>query len=297
MTNDETRMTNKEPFSADPLTAEQSRQNRTTQHQWGFYDSHRRALERLIVPTRRGGRICVLGAGNCNDLDLQWLTEIYREVHLVDLDAPALEAAVGRQHLQECPSIHRHAPIDLTGIADTVSRWATKPPREPEIHAATRQLLESPRAEWGQFDLVLSPCVLTQTMNPTRNTLRDHYPPSHPARVTIRAALRLRHLRTIAACLVPGGRGVLAIDLISTENFADLPRVPQDQLESLMATFIANGRHYTGLDPASFIAAWKGDPQLSLRCAAPCFTAPWLWHLGLRKSFLVYGVTLNAHDL
>ena len=25
-----------------------------------------------------------------------------------------------------------------------------------------------------------------------------------------------------------------------------------------------------------------------------CFTTPWLWHLGLRKSFLVYGVTLTA---
>jgi hypothetical protein len=280
----------------NPVTEEQARQNRTTRHQWGFYDSHRRSLEQLIVPETRGGRICILGAGNCNDLDLQWLAEVYGEVHLVDLDANSLESAVRRQKLEHSASIHRHAPVDLTGIAPQVATWAQFKPDEAEIVQATRTLLELPRPQWGEFDLVLSPCVLTQTMNPARNALRDHYPPSHPFRTAIRSALRLRHLRFIAACLSPGGRGVLAIDLISTETFAELPRVPPERLDDLMRTFLADGKHYTGVDPASLSAAWRGDPDLSRQLAAPQFTPPWHWHLGLRKSFLVYGTTFVRRD-
>ena len=75
---------------ADPISADQARQNLTTRNQWQLYASHRGEIEKLIVPDSRGRRICVLGAGNCNDLDLKWLSEVYGEVHLVDLDRTAL---------------------------------------------------------------------------------------------------------------------------------------------------------------------------------------------------------------
>jgi hypothetical protein len=277
----------------DPVSAEQARQNRSTERQWGFYDTHRRALERLIVPDLRGGRICVLGAGNCNDLDLKWLTEVYREVHLVDLDAAALDSAARRQGMMDSVSLHRHAPVDLTGIAPEVAAWSDTAPDEAAIGAATRKLLESPPPQWGTFDLVLSPCVLTQTINPVRDVLRRRYPPSHPARQAIGTALRLRHLRTIAASLSSGGRGVLAIDLISSEQFAELPRVPPEALEDLMRKFIAAGKHYSRLDPAGLAALWRGDARLSVELEPPVFSPPWLWHLGLRKSFLVYGATFH----
>lgn len=278
----------------DPVAAHQAWQNRTTQHQWGFYDSHRRALEALIVPPMRGGRICILGAGNCNDLDLRWLTEVYREVHLVDLDSAALETAARRQKVESHPAIHRHAPIDLTGIATVVARWADITPTVEVIQRATQKVLEIPVYPWGKFEMVLSPCMLTQTMNPVRNALRDKYPPSHPARLAIRAALRLRHLRTIAALISTTGRGVLAIDLISTEKFADLPRVPREQLDDLMRTFVNDGRHYPGLDPASLTAVWRGDGSLSSHLTPPQFSPPWLWHLGLCKSFLVYAAMFQG---
>jgi hypothetical protein len=279
----------------DALTAEQARQNRTTRSQWLLYGSHRRRIERLIVPAERGReRICILGAGNCNDLDLKWLAEVYREVHLVDLDAGALEGAVRRQGVEQLASIRRHAPVDLTGIAPRVAEWSSGAPAVAEIEAATRSLLEAPPPLIGdgRFDLVLSPCVLTQLMNPIRDAMRHRYPPSHPMRVAMREALRLRHLRTLAANLAAGGRAVLVIDLISTDRFADLARIPQDRLDDFMRTFIADGKHYGGLDPASVVAAWRSDARrLGRELAEPRFSTPWLWHLGLRKSFVVYAAT------
>src|SRR5881275_908124 len=98
--------------SSSDVAAEQARQNRTTQSQWLLYASHRREIERLIVPESPGGHICVLGAGNCNDLDLKWLAQVYREVHLVDLDDVALRSAVERQGLGDSSDIHCHAPVD-----------------------------------------------------------------------------------------------------------------------------------------------------------------------------------------
>ncbi len=284
-------MIGSQDHSSNRVAIDQARQNRTTQNQWGFYESHRQALERLIIPEVRGGRICIFGAGNCNDLDLRWLTEMYREVHLVDLDAMALIEATRRQKVVGLEAIHCHAPFDLTGIAPLVTRWAQSSPSETELRDATQKLLEQPLPEWGSFDLVLSPCVLTQTMNPVRNAVRDKFPPSHPARSGIRDAMRLRHLRTIAASLAPGGRGVLAIDLISSEQFADLPRVPPDRLGDFMRKFIADRRHYSGLEPEAITDAWRGDGKVCKEIAAPQFSPPWLWHLGLRKTFLVYGVT------
>ena len=283
------------PASASALAEEQARQNRTTRSQWQMYASHRQALERLIVPERRGNEaICVLGAGNCNDLDLKWLVESYRQVHLVDLDPDALASAVERQGVAGHAAIHRHAPVDLTGIADEVSRWSKSTPSQAEIDAARLRALEPVDPPWGRFDVVLSPCVLTQTMNPARDALRDKYPPSHPSRVGLRDALRLRHLRMLAPSVAPGGRAVLAIDLISAERFTDLPRVPQDQLDDFMRSFIAAGRHYRGLEPSGIAEAYRSDPSVQRQMGPPAFTPPWLWHLGLRKTFLVYAAIFRA---
>src|SRR5262245_33928069 len=78
---------------------DQARQNRSTSGQWQLFASHRRNLERLLVPEEpeRGARICVLGAGNCNDLDLKWLMQVYTQVHLVDIDPGAVSEGLRRQ--------------------------------------------------------------------------------------------------------------------------------------------------------------------------------------------------------
>jgi hypothetical protein len=68
--------------------------NRDTADSWHRYSEHRARVTALAP----GGDSCaVLGAGNCNDLDLDALTGRYREIHLIDLDAEALERARARQ--------------------------------------------------------------------------------------------------------------------------------------------------------------------------------------------------------
>src|SRR5689334_3664368 len=131
------------PLCADIADA-QARMNRSTRGQWAMYAGHRQNLERIILASHPGGRICVLGAGNCNDLDLNWLTKIFRQVHLVDLDGGALEAGVRRQKLERSAKLFLHAPIDLTGISEIVSRWHQTPPSDDEIDQCLAHLEQPP---------------------------------------------------------------------------------------------------------------------------------------------------------
>ena len=60
------------------------------------FRGHRQQLTALILqtaPAAPSGRLCVLGAGNAYDLELEALLAAFAEVHLVDIDAHALARA------------------------------------------------------------------------------------------------------------------------------------------------------------------------------------------------------------
>ena len=79
--------------------ARQLRLNRETLDFWRLYRSHREAVADLISRTPQPGSasLCILGAGNCNDLDLVRFTSRFAQVHLVDLDRQAMDKGVQRQ--------------------------------------------------------------------------------------------------------------------------------------------------------------------------------------------------------
>jgi hypothetical protein len=276
--------------SAKPILEKQAQLNRSTRGQWGLYASHRQEIERLLAPERRGGRLCVLGAGNCNDLDLTWLIEVYREVHLVDIDGDALEHAARRQRVEGSPRLRLHGGVDLTGVADAFGEWVKQTPLPQAVEAATRRAA-GPPGEWtaalgGPFDAVLSPCVLSQLLTPARDTIREE----HLGFPALLAAIRRRHLCTMADLLAPGGVGVFATDLFSSSRFSDLAKVPKEQLPGLMRTFVADGKYFGGLDPAGIAGVLKQDPAVAPRVSDLRAIAPWLWHLGLNRAYLVYAI-------
>jgi hypothetical protein len=275
----------------------QAKMNHSTAGQWGMYRSHREAIERLLAANdaedRRSRSLCVLGAGNCNDLDLKWLTQAFAEVHLVDIDADAVSGALRRQGVENVSAIRLHAPVDLTAVADVMSPRNARPPEDAAIARLIELSGEAPMPEIGPFDVVLSPCVLTQLLNPLRETIRR----SHPRFDAALRAMRNRHLRLMARLLSDRGRGVLLIDLISSETYDELPRVPAEQLPSFMATFVDRGRSFVGLDPRSIRRAIDGDAALRGTIADVRATPPWLWHLSLRRTFLVYAVQFARRTL
>lgn len=276
----------------DYISERQSHLNRSTSGQWNLYASHRNALERLIVPSRRGLRICVLGAGNCNDLDLAWLTQVYREVHLVDIDARALSRGAALQKVDAAANLHRHAPIDLTGIADAMSLWPVQQPDSLAVKQCLHRLGQPPTdlvaALGGAFDVVLSPCVLSQLLTP----LRDHLGEEHPGFVPLLGAIRARHLRLMVDLLSPGGAGVLATDLLSSATLPELPHIAAEKLGDVLRQRVREGRVFSGLDPDAIVTVLRNARRVEAILVAPA----WLWHLSLAKTYLVHAVTFGRKE-
>ncbi|MCA9022365.1 MAG: hypothetical protein KDA74_19585, partial [Planctomycetaceae bacterium] len=74
------------------LFEEEFQFNQASRSNWEHGAAHRNLITGYLTELAQSsrGRLCVLGAGNCNDLDLQKLSQVYSEIHLVDLDESAL---------------------------------------------------------------------------------------------------------------------------------------------------------------------------------------------------------------
>lgn len=85
---------------------ESNRQNRDA---WGRYAPHRARVTGLVVEALApGDRLCVLGAGNVNDLDLAEVLAVAAAVDLFDIDGAAMAAGVRRQQLDGDPRVSGH---------------------------------------------------------------------------------------------------------------------------------------------------------------------------------------------
>src|SRR5262245_40861383 len=126
------------------LTAQQIGDNAASRGHWDCYADHRARVTALLRPdpAARPGRLCVLGAGNCNDLDLAALAALYREVHLVDLDPDALAFGVQRQGVAGRSGVFCHGNIDVTAMLAAVENWTPATPLRNEDLGA---YVEEPR--------------------------------------------------------------------------------------------------------------------------------------------------------
>src|SRR3954453_9038196 len=107
----------------DRLGRRQVAFNATSRDQWEGFAEHRRCLTSVLVREVTVGRsrLCVLGAGNHNDLDLTALLSAHREEDLVDIDSAALVRGAARQGVAKHPRLHLHGGVDVTATLDILS--------------------------------------------------------------------------------------------------------------------------------------------------------------------------------
>jgi hypothetical protein len=267
--------------------------NRSALRHFDLFAPHREHLTALakrdVSPDDRK-RLCVLGAGNCCDLDLAELGELYHEIHLVDVDEAAVDAARSRQPARARAKIIRHAPVDLSGLVDKLDRWSA-------MIASAEELMEHPSVTCdrlaarlpGPFDVVLSSCVLTQMQLAALNVLSS----SNPLFEAVREILNLTHLRTLATLAAPSGRAILATDLVSSQTFpleqAAAGRDPGELLEEIVAT--NEGIHVA--NPRQLCWTAQIDPMLREAVQIEYPLDVWLWQNGPQHVLLVYAMELR----
>jgi hypothetical protein len=262
--------------------------------EWTLYAGHRaRFTEALLGCAREGaprGRLCVLGAGKCNDLDLDQLAARFTEIHLVDLEPAALAAAVSRQTPEVRRSLRPHT-VDLSLISPKrAGKWQRRAPTPADIQAAGASRLRDILARLpGPFDVVASACMLTQLSFALRGTLGEANRALGPAR----AATMLLHLRTLVGLTAPGGQALFTCDLTSSTSYP-LDALPADaDLRPVLRAIVDAGAGYFAANPDLIERMLEEDPDLEARVEAPELLFPWLWTGPLGRVYFVYALRMT----
>jgi hypothetical protein len=267
--------------------------NRSALPHFDAFTSHREHLTALartgVAPDQRK-RLCVLGAGNCHDLDLAELCELYGEIHLVDVDRAAIDGAWERQSPRARAKIVRHAPVDLSGLVDKLDRWSRMIVDPEELMNHPSETCDRLAARLpGPFDVVLSSCVLTQMQWAALNVLSG----AHPLFEAVREILNLTHLRTLATLTSPGGRAVLATDLVSSQTFPLEQAAAGRALDELFQELVATNEGIHVANPRQLSWTAKVDPILSKAVDIAYPLDVWLWQNGPEHVLLVYAMELR----
>src|SRR5437764_3941235 len=147
------------------LVQAQVANNCATAANWAAFAGHRARVTALLRARSTASRLCVLGAGNCNDLDLEILCASHSEVHLVDLDAVALSRAMARQTSVR-RAVRLHAPLDVSANLEIAARWS---PATSLTDAEVARCAQAPATIAGRlpgpFELTASNCVLSQLID------------------------------------------------------------------------------------------------------------------------------------
>jgi hypothetical protein len=283
------------PVSSGSLTAVaemNTRANRQARDDWELFTGHRAHLTAAIAGLADGGVLCLLGAGNCNDVDLGVLAQRFSEIHLVDIDPAGLDRARQRQAPEVRRRLVAHGGVDLTGVLGRIDRWKARP---PDGRALADALEEGAAAlaralPAGRVDVAVSCCLMSQLGWCVEVALGA----DHPAVVDIKIAIIAIHLRTLNALCHPGGTALLASDVISSDHYP-LDELPADTDLRALADQLLPQRElvYLSASPVLVARTMRQDPILREAFAPPTALTPWLWSGRLGRTYLVYPQVLR----
>jgi hypothetical protein len=258
---------------------------------WALYTGHRERLHQLLA-AHVGRRLAILGAGNGNDLDLEALTQKFREVHLGDLDGAALDRSARRLTAAARKRVRLHRGRDLSGLLPVLPVWRERAPTSVELAGAVpfAAALVASRLP-GPFDVVVSDCVLSQISWTCFQALSGG-----PLLTSVLYVALASHLHALLSLTKPGGRCLLVTDAVSSDT------APLDDLEgphatdergALLRRLDAEGCLFSGTSPALALSLLHNDPALSRDVVDPFVVEPWVWRLSPQRSVLVYALSFG----
>jgi hypothetical protein len=267
--------------------------NRDTRDLWERFQHHRQRVTAEILALApaengvRGGRLCLLGAGNANDFDLELLAARFDEVHLVDIDPSALSRASGRLTREARVKLRSHAPVDLSGLYHQLERATELPRADAMVSAGTDEVIRQLPSE---FDVVASCCVVSQ-MSWALGHLAS---PDEVLIPMLQQTLLRIHLRTMLRLLRPTGAALLVSDLTSSAFYPPLEELePGADLGELTRKLSDARMAYAVCNPVHVRQIIRRDEELAATCQLPALGESWLWTGPKSLMYLVYPFVLR----
>jgi hypothetical protein len=256
--------------------------NEASAGNWEAFAAHRDRVRRLLCAAQRGEGLCVLGAGNGDDLDLPALVRAFGEVHLVDLDGAALERARGRLPGPLAARVLLHGDIDLTGLLETIELWGDD---DEVLRRRAEAAAEEIAARLGRtFDVVLSSCVLSQLCTPFNRVLARRA----PEWTAFMRNIGRSHFELVARLLRSGGTGVVLGD--GYHGPTSQGALSWQTLDGRVARALREG--VMRLRDPLFLAELAAAPPVRTLITAARLSEPWLWQVE-GALMLVYAILLD----
>lgn len=250
----------------------QARHNQLTRDGWDQFGPHRRQVTKLLAracPTPPG-RLAILGAGNCNDVDLKLLLDRCDELHLIDLDHEALKFGIGQQAVASCAQLRVHGNVDLRVI-------------EPTVVGEQHPILDS---LGHSFHVVASLCLLSQLIDSELRGSPIHF----RERESLATEIVRNHLKSINVFLKPGGWGILVTDFVSSDTCPLLNDSFSDDWSEAVIHWLRSGNFFHGLHPRRLRQVLEQSDLFPVVRESVSMARPWKWSLGSRS----YAVTALA---
>ncbi|MCA9221616.1 MAG: hypothetical protein KDA71_14895 [Planctomycetales bacterium] len=283
--------------------------NQKTEHAWDEFASHRQRVMDILLRSPAAASenpaLALLGYGNGNDVKLSRLVERFSTVHLVDLDAEAVQASLTRSGLVNHPRLAVNAPVDLSGILSELERWrashplnSTSSPPSPVDGTTVEEMpwlnlaAQSPLPFTHSCEVTASLCVLTQMIDSVVATFGDPSPYLLP---TVQA-VRLRHLEMLLELTSPSGTAVFVTDVVSSSTAPELTTWDETALPDLLMQLVRARNFFTGANPFAILNQLKTTVTLASRIQSIHLVAPWRWQMGSRV-YLVTAIVIRRNDL
>ena len=244
---------------------------RESRSSWQLAALHRAQILRMLPRgEKRRGTLCVFGVGDGSALDLAAFLDRFHEVHLVDEDSAAIEAAIRSQDLREAHRIFRRDQVDIGGVSDLLKRYAEAP--SESLHQQMVERIRSHRIpDLGQFDYVLSSSVLTRLTRAVAGCFGDDV----ENMVGPLFYIRHRHVELLMDHARPGGEVFLVTDFVSSETVPELAHAPANLMDDC-ARAVKDNNFYPGVNPAMLEQLVRTRAEFRDRLDAVQSTQPWL---------------------
>ena len=287
---------------ASPIASLQIQRNQCTANDRDSFAGHRSGVTGVIVkaaaPLLR--RLCLLGAGNGNDVDLEIVAEHFDEICLVDLDEAALARCIAGLSESVAKKIVLKAGVDLSGIlAELDSMQRKDSVTEAEVTAVILAARVAPLGvDLGKWDVVVSMCMISQLLDSAAmalgaakgGALSHVLGPRHSMQAELMLAVRDGHLALLDKITSRGGSTILISDFVSSETLPEMLEVPDNKFQQLVQQAVADRNFFTGLNPAVLLdrlGRAAAERQQSVR-----MRGLWRWHMG-GKCFAVCAMQIG----